>query len=344
MPEARTVSTSSFRSTSRGAGDSSAVGDPLLAQQVEHDPQLLLGGSPDLLDRLERTGRLLGPPRHEPPSNPGLDGDDRQSVRDDVVQLLGDAHPLLADLLAGAFGLRWPARVLPARGGPPGIAAGPPPHRPRTTLLPAARGLRSPARPAARMVCSTRRTGALHRSRPPRPRWRGSRAVWATARRRGRWPARGRTASGRGAAPEAMTTAAATTDCGQDRQGPAAQEEHGATGHQSEREPRSSLVGMRPQREDDRGQANQGGKDDDRQRPAFVEGARHLLGRASERWITGTCLDRTECVRPAHQPARMTSALPWMVLWRRDQHDWWRSSSRPFALALWRGRPRTWVP
>ena len=52
--------------------------------------------------------------------------------------------------------------------------------------------------------------------------------------------------------------------CGQDRQGPPAQEEHGATGHQCEREPRPSLVGMRPQSEDDRGQANHGGKDDDR--------------------------------------------------------------------------------
>jgi hypothetical protein len=44
---------------------------------------------------------------------------------------------------------------------------------------------------------------------------------------------------------------------------------------------------MRPQRKDDRSQANQGSKDDDRHRPAFVEVACHPRGRGAERWITG---------------------------------------------------------
>ena len=51
--------------------------------------------------------------------------------------------------------------------------------------------------------------------------------------------------------------------CGQHRQWPSAQEEYGTTGQQGEGEPRSPLVGMRPQGQDDRGQSNHGGKGDD---------------------------------------------------------------------------------
>src|SRR5580704_4734847 len=61
----------------------------LVAQQPEHDPQLVLGGPPDHLDRLERGARLLGALRHQAPAHPGLDGDHRERVGDDVVQLAG---------------------------------------------------------------------------------------------------------------------------------------------------------------------------------------------------------------------------------------------------------------
>ena len=77
----------------------------LLAQQSEHHPQLVLGGPPDHLDRFERGARLLRALCHQAPAHPGLDGDHREGVGDDVVQLAGDAHPLLADLQPGALGL-----------------------------------------------------------------------------------------------------------------------------------------------------------------------------------------------------------------------------------------------
>ncbi len=96
----------------------------LVAQQPEHDTQLVLGGPPDHLDRFERGARLLGALRHQAPAHPGLDGDHRERVGDDVVQLAGDAYPLLADLLPGALGLGGslalgllgqPGHVTPAR-------------------------------------------------------------------------------------------------------------------------------------------------------------------------------------------------------------------------------------
>jgi|GEM_PF-3410200 hypothetical protein len=46
--------------------------------------------------------------------------------------------------------------------------------------------------------------------------------------------------------------------------------------------------------QDDRGQAKQGGKDNDGEPVAFAEGHRHQLGRATERGITGHWLDRSE--------------------------------------------------
>ena len=105
VPEARTVSASSLRSTSRGAGPARPLG-LLVAKQAEHHPQLVLGGPADHLDRFQRGARLLGVLRHQTPAHPGLDGDHREGVGHDVVQLVSDAHPFLADLLAGAFCLR----------------------------------------------------------------------------------------------------------------------------------------------------------------------------------------------------------------------------------------------
>ena len=96
----------------------------LVAQQPEHHPQLVLGGPPDHLDRFERGARRLRALRHQAPAHPGLDGDHRQRVGDDVVQLAGDAHPLLPDLPPGALGLGrslalrllgQPGHVTPAR-------------------------------------------------------------------------------------------------------------------------------------------------------------------------------------------------------------------------------------
>ena len=96
----------------------------LVAQQPEHDPQLVLGGPPDHLDRFQCGACLLRALGHQAPAHPGLDGDHRERVGDDVVQLAGDAHPLLADLLPGALGLGGslalgllgqPGHVTPAR-------------------------------------------------------------------------------------------------------------------------------------------------------------------------------------------------------------------------------------
>ena len=105
MPEARTVSTSSLTSTSLGAGARAAVPVLFVAQQPEDDPQFFLGRSADGLDGLQCGAGLLRALGHEAPADPGLDGDHREGVGHDVVQLAGDANPLLADLLAGAFGL-----------------------------------------------------------------------------------------------------------------------------------------------------------------------------------------------------------------------------------------------
>ena len=96
----------------------------LVAQQPEDDPQFFLGRSADGLDGFQGGAGLLRAPGHEAPADSGLDGDHREGVGHDVVQLAGDANTLLADLLAGAFGLGGsrplgllgqPGQVAPAR-------------------------------------------------------------------------------------------------------------------------------------------------------------------------------------------------------------------------------------
>ena len=65
-----------------------------------------------------------GPPAHKTPADAGLDGDHREGVGHDVVQLASDADPLFADLLAGELGLggALPLRLLGQSGlvAPPG--------------------------------------------------------------------------------------------------------------------------------------------------------------------------------------------------------------------------------
>ena len=105
MPEARTVSTSSLTSTSLGAGARTAVQVLLVTQEPEYYAQFVLGRSADIFNGFEGGAGLLRAFGHEAPADPGLDRDHREGVGDDVVQLAGDAHPLLPDVLPGAFGL-----------------------------------------------------------------------------------------------------------------------------------------------------------------------------------------------------------------------------------------------
>ena len=93
-----------------------------VAQQPEDDPQFFLGRSADGLDGLQCGAGLLRALGHEALVQPGLDGDHREGVGHDVVQFTGDAHPLLPDLLAGAFGLGG-SRLLGLRGQPGQVAS-----------------------------------------------------------------------------------------------------------------------------------------------------------------------------------------------------------------------------
>ena len=86
--------------------------DPLVAQQREHHPQLVLGGPADRLDRVQRDGGLLRALRHQAAAHAGLNGDNGERVGDHVVQFPRDAHAFLADLLTGTLGLGC---VLPLR-------------------------------------------------------------------------------------------------------------------------------------------------------------------------------------------------------------------------------------
>ena len=52
------------------------------------------------------------PLRHQPPADPSLHRHDREGVRDDVMQLAGDAYPLGADLVAGAVSFGGPFTLL----------------------------------------------------------------------------------------------------------------------------------------------------------------------------------------------------------------------------------------
>ena len=90
---------------------------PPLARWAE----FFLGRSADGLDGLQCGAGFLRALGHEAPADPGLDGDHREGVGHDVVQFTGDAHPLLPDLLAGAFGLGG-SRLL-GLGGQPGQVA-----------------------------------------------------------------------------------------------------------------------------------------------------------------------------------------------------------------------------
>ena len=87
-----------------------------VAQQPEHHPQFVLGGSPDHFDRLQRPLDLLRTLRQEPPADAGLDGHHPERVRDDVMQVPGDPYPFLADLLVRPLKLgRALALLLPGQ-------------------------------------------------------------------------------------------------------------------------------------------------------------------------------------------------------------------------------------
>ena len=80
----------------------------LLAEQTHHPPDV-----PDhacgALDRLQRTGRVLGGARgHRHPTGTGLDRDRPHPVAHDVVQIPGDSQPLGATGSTGAAERRSP--------------------------------------------------------------------------------------------------------------------------------------------------------------------------------------------------------------------------------------------
>ncbi len=91
---------------SRFGGGFRVVG---LAQQADRGAQLRKRRAGRLADMRQGLFGLVGPVVHDMGGDPGLDVDQRDVVGDDIVQLAGDAHPLLGDtaaglLLAGAFG------------------------------------------------------------------------------------------------------------------------------------------------------------------------------------------------------------------------------------------------
>ena len=96
-----------------------AVPASLVAEQPEHHAQLVLGRPADRLDRFERGAGLLRALAHQAPAHPGLDGDHRQGVGDDVVQLAGDAHPLLPDPGGALASASRPARLVRRRAARP---------------------------------------------------------------------------------------------------------------------------------------------------------------------------------------------------------------------------------
>ena len=61
--------------------------------------ELEVGLACRLDDRLERDGRSARLRPCKPPRRGGLDHDDRDAVRDDVVELLSDPHPFAAHRL-----------------------------------------------------------------------------------------------------------------------------------------------------------------------------------------------------------------------------------------------------
>ena len=71
------------------------------AQHAEHRADLAQGVGARLVDRRQRDPRLLGLLVHQMQGDAGLDVDQRDVVRQHVVELLGDAQPLLVGLAAG---------------------------------------------------------------------------------------------------------------------------------------------------------------------------------------------------------------------------------------------------
>jgi hypothetical protein len=84
---------------------------PVVAQQPEQPARLPQRVAAGLLDRRQHARRLIGPGGEDVVGHPRLDGDEAHAVRDDVVQLTGDAQPFLRHLRPRPF-LGAPFRLL----------------------------------------------------------------------------------------------------------------------------------------------------------------------------------------------------------------------------------------
>ena len=78
------------------------------AQHAEHRADLAQRVGARLVDRRQCDPRLLGLLVHQVQGDAGLDVDQRDVVRQHIVELLGDAQPLLVGLTAGLELARLP--------------------------------------------------------------------------------------------------------------------------------------------------------------------------------------------------------------------------------------------
>src|SRR5215216_7140082 len=103
-----------------------------LAEHAQHGVQLPEGLVAGLADGGQRVGGLVGPAVQQVGRDPGLDADHPDGVGDHVVQLPGDAQPLLVDPAAGLLlpGPLGPLGPVPQLGHvrPAGPHRLPPPH------------------------------------------------------------------------------------------------------------------------------------------------------------------------------------------------------------------------